>query len=250
MPVIREASQLNHRSGPGWDCQAWASADAFGAPVPMRADRYRLAPGARSELIPLGGQEAVGYVIAGTGIAHASGEAFPLARESMLWLAACSGLELEAGPDGLDLLVAESEAADAEALAPLRKVLAAGELPHLTSTRDTRDRLDLVTDEVPVGATLLRADRISYHPGDTAAAHYHTDCHHVFCVLTGSGLLYSGEQAYRLTAGDSALVGPGEVHWFENDTTENFAFVEFWAPPPADTVWTVTGDRCTWAPAG
>jgi mannose-6-phosphate isomerase-like protein (cupin superfamily) len=48
----------------------------------------------------------------------------------------------------------------------------------------------------------------------------------------------------------SVLVGPGEVHWFENDTGENFSFVEFWAPPPTQTIWTVTGDRCTWAPAG
>jgi mannose-6-phosphate isomerase-like protein (cupin superfamily) len=118
------------------------------------------------------------------------------------------------------------------------------------STRDTRDRLDLVTDNVPVGARAIRADRIIYHPGDTAAAHYHTDCHHVFCALTGSGLLYEDEHAHRLNAGDCALVGPGEVHWFENDTGENFAFVEFWAPPPAETIWTVTGDRCTWAPAG
>jgi len=132
----------------------------------------------------------------------------------------------------------------------LRKVFAADELPHLVSTRDTRDRLDLVTENVPVGALAIRADRITYHPGDTAAAHYHTDCHHVFCVLAGSGLLLDGERAHRLDAGDSALVGPGEVHWFENDTGENFSFVEFWAPPPTETIWTVTGDRCTWAPAG
>ena len=131
----------------------------------------------------------------------------------------------------------------------LRKVFAAGELPHLVSTRDTRDRLDLVTDDVPVGAKTIRADRIIYHPGDTAAAHYHTDCHHVFCVLAGSGLLYTDDEANRLETGMSALVGPGEVHWFENDRQEEFSFVEFWAPPPTQTIWTVTGDRCTWAPA-
>ncbi len=119
----------------------------------------------------------------------------------MLWLAACPGLALQAGPDGLDVLVAESAGSDAAAPAPLRKVLTAAELPHLVSTRDTRDRLDLVTDDVPVGAALIRADRILYHPGDTAAAHYHTDCHHVFCVLAGSGLLYSGGHAHRLTPG-------------------------------------------------
>jgi len=129
-------------------------------------------------------------------------------------------------------------------------VFAAAELPHLVSTRDTRDRLDLVTENVPVGARAIRADRIIYHPGDTAAAHYHTDCHHVFCVLAGSGLLYTDGEANRLEAGMSALVGPGEVHWFRNDSGENFSFVEFWAPPPTGTVWTVEGDRCTWGPAG
>ncbi|HEY4464185.1 MAG TPA: cupin domain-containing protein [Streptosporangiaceae bacterium] len=132
----------------------------------------------------------------------------------------------------------------------LAKAFAAAELPHLVSTRDTRDRLDLVTDDVPVGARLLRADRIVYHPGDTAAAHYHEDCHHVFVVLEGTGLLHTGDASARLAAGMSALVGPGEIHWFENDSAENFAFVEFWAPPPANTVWTVAGDRCTWAPSG
>ena len=37
----------------------------------------------------------------------------------------------------------------------------------------------------------------------------------------------------------SALFAPGEVHWFENDSEEEFSFLEFWAPPPTDTVWTV-----------
>jgi mannose-6-phosphate isomerase-like protein (cupin superfamily) len=131
----------------------------------------------------------------------------------------------------------------------MNKVFAASELAHLVSTRDTRDRLDLVTDELGVGARFLRADRIVYHPGDTAAAHFHTDCHHVFFVLAGSGLLHAGDRSIRLEAGMSALVGPNEVHWFSNDTGAEFSFVEFWAPPPTDTVWTVAGDRCTWAPS-
>jgi quercetin dioxygenase-like cupin family protein len=304
MPVIRHPSQLEHHRELQWARQAWAGAAAFAEDVPMVAHRHRVEPGAESPLIPLGGQEAMAYVISGSGTARAAGETFPLAAESMLWLAACHGLALRAGPQGLDVLAAESAAVGGPVPAPLCKVFSAGELPHLVSTRDTRDRLDLVTENVPVGAALIRADRILYHPGDTAAAHYHSDCHHVFCVLAGSGLLYTsepdspeagghpappstgahlpgahlpgahlpgahlpgaqlpgaqlpGEQlprapgpgAHRLTAGDSALVGPGEVHWFENDTGEEFSFVEFWAPPPSGTVWTVTGDRCTWAPA-
>jgi mannose-6-phosphate isomerase-like protein (cupin superfamily) len=246
MPVTRRLDELTEQRRPGWSRQAWAGQAAFGEPVPMAADRYRLEPGVAVD-VPLGSQEALAYVIGGSGSAQAVGESFSLARESVLWLAGCDGVSLQAGEDGLDVLAAESTGADA--VPPLRKVFAAAELPHLTSTRDTRDRLDLVTESVPVGASRIRADRILYHPGDTAAAHYHAGCRHVFCVLAGSGLLYSGEQAIRLEAGMSALVGPGEEHWFENDRQGEFSFVEFWAPPPSDTVWTVAGDRCTWAPA-
>ena len=249
MPVIRDPGQLPTRSGPGWSRQDWAGPAVFGEPVPMRAHRYRIEAGATGPGTALAGQEAFVYVIGGTGTAAAAGDSYPLARESVLWLAGCDALTLRAGPGGLDALVAESAGTGGPAPQPLRKAFAAGELPHLVSTRDTRDRLDLVTDDVPVGARAIRADRIVYHPGDTAAAHYHADCHHVFCVLAGSGLLYTDGLASRLEAGMSALVGPGEVHWFEDDRELNFSFVEFWAPPPTGTVWTVTGDRCTWARA-
>jgi mannose-6-phosphate isomerase-like protein (cupin superfamily) len=237
-----------------WTSRAWASADVFGQPVPLTVTRLRLKAGAQARDIPLHGREAFAYVIAGSGTAQVSPDAisaerFSLGAESVLWLAGCAGLSAQAGQDGLDLLVAESTG-DGSLPARLPKIFAASELPHLASTRDTRDRLDLVTDDVPVGATAIRADRIIYHPGDTAAAHYHTDCYHVFCVLAGYGVLHDGENAHRLKAGDCALVGPGEVHWFENDRQEEFSFVEFWAPPPTQTIWTVAGDRCTWAPAG
>ena len=247
MPVIRHLEELPEQREPGWSRQAWAGAATFGTPVPMEAARYRLAAGASAD-VPLGRQEALAFVIGGSGSARQGMEDFPLAAESLLWLAGCDGVTLRAADGGLDVLVAESTGG--ERVTPVRKAFAVADLPHLTSTRDTRDRLDLVTESVPVGASRIRADRILYHPGDTAAAHYHADCHHVFCVLTGSGLLYSGEHAFRLEAGMSALVGPGEEHWFENDRQEEFSFAEFWAPPPSDTVWTVTGDRCTWAPAG
>lgn len=123
----------------------------------------------------------------------------------------------------------------------MARVFKAEQLPHLHSTRDTRDRMDLVTDAVGVGAARIRADRILYHPGDTAAAHYHADCHHLFYVLEGSGTLHVDAGAFPLRAGMVAIVGPSEVHWFENSSAANFAFVEFWAPPPTETVW-VTDD--------
>ena len=236
----------------GWTTGPWFSEGMFGQTVPLKLRRFLIEACVTARLVPPRGAEAFAYVIAGSGAAAASppAERFALATESMLWLGACEDLSVEAGLDGLDLMVAETTGPGTGPADPVRKVFAAAGLPHLASTRDTRDRLDLVTENVPVGARGIRADRIIYHPGDTAAAHYHTDSHHVFCVLAGSGLLYCPEHAHRLEAGDSALVEPGEVHWFENDTGENFSFVEFWAPPPTETIWTVTGDRCTWAPAG
>src|SRR5574341_928206 len=123
----------------------------------------------------------------------------------------------------------------------MAKVLSKDHMPHLHSTRDTRDRLDLLTDNVGLNSKRLRADRIIYHPGDTAARHYHTDCHHLFVILDGEGLIHVDEGSYRLKAGMVVVVVPNEVHWFENDTGANFAFVEFWAPPPKETVW-ITDD--------
>jgi mannose-6-phosphate isomerase-like protein (cupin superfamily) len=262
----------------GWTTGHWFAEGMFGEPAPLKVRRFLIDADITARLVPPRGAEAFAYVIAGSGAATAPppAERFDLGTESVLWLGPCGELSVEAGLDGLDLMVAETTGQAAgsapepagprprdEGTGPwasggfqggrppgLARAFAAAELPHLVSTRDTRDRLDLVTENVPVGAQAIRADRIVYHPGDTAAAHYHTDCHHVFCVLAGSGLLYDGEHAHRLNAGDCALVGPGEPHWFENDTGENFSFVEFWAPPPTETIWTVAGDRCTWAPAG
>ena len=125
----------------------------------------------------------------------------------------------------------------------MAKLFTRDQLPHLHSTRDTRDRLDLITDNVPVDATRLRADRIIYHPGDTAARHYHTDCHHLFYILSGQGLIHVNEGSHHLSPGMVVVVSPGEVHCFENDTGANFSFVEFWAPPPRETVWIEPDDR-------
>jgi len=112
----------------------------------------------------------------------------------------------------------------------------ADELPRLRSTRDTRDRVDLVTEEL-FGVTDLKADRITYHPGDTAAAHYHLDCKHFFFVLGGRGILHAGESTIELAAGAVAMIEEREVHWFENPFDQDFTFVELWVPAPGETVW-------------
>lgn len=120
------------------------------------------------------------------------------------------------------------------------------DLPRLSSTRDGRDRVDLVTEEL-FDTTDVRADRITYHPGDTAAAHFHRDCEHVFFILEGCGILHVDGEDHPLTAGDVAHVQRDEVHWFSNPHDENFTFIEIWAPAPSETIWVDPDDVCTWA---
>lgn len=119
----------------------------------------------------------------------------------------------------------------------MAKVFSKADLPHFRSTRDGRDRLDLVTENVPLGAERLKADRILYHPGDTCAKHYHVTGHHLFVMLEGEGQMFADGKEYHLKAGSVAAVPEGEMHWFENNSGANFKFIEFWAPLPNETVW-------------
>ncbi|MFQ5860382.1 MAG: cupin domain-containing protein [Dehalococcoidia bacterium] len=125
----------------------------------------------------------------------------------------------------------------------MAKLFPKAQLVHLRSTRDTRDRLDLITREGPVDAKQIRADRVICHPGDTSAKHYHLGTHKVFCVLDGQGLIHVDEENYRVSPGAVVVVQPGEVHWVENDTEANFSFVELFAPPPTESGWIDADDR-------
>lgn len=116
------------------------------------------------------------------------------------------------------------------------------DLPKIRSTRDKRERVDLVTDEL-FGFTGLKADHITYHPGDTAAAHYHLGAKHFFFVDEGTGVLHLDDRTYELAKGDVALADEGEVHWFENKSNATFAFYELWVPQPRETIWVVEDDQ-------
>lgn len=123
----------------------------------------------------------------------------------------------------------------------MARVVSATELPRLVSTRDGRDRIDLVTEDL-FGLTELRADRITYHPGDTAAPHYHKDARHFFFMLDGEGVICVDDRSATVRAGDVAMVEESEVHHFENHSNADFTFIELWVPAPSSTVW-VTDDQ-------
>lgn len=117
-----------------------------------------------------------------------------------------------------------------------------GDLPRFRSIRDHRKRTDLVNTGAIV-AKHLRADMITYQPGDTAARHYHKDADHLFIVTEGEGILHAGEESFHMKKDSVALVEMGEIHWFENPTQAEFTFLEFWTPPPTQTVWVDEGDQ-------
>ena len=185
-----------------------AAGPAEGQPLAARPGR----PGRRG--IPLGRHRSLGLRDRRTPARRRrrrptpAGSGSAWTTESVLWLAACDELTLQAGP-GWPRPAGGPVHRRPEHPPRCARSSRPAELPHLVSTRDTRDRLDLVTDDVPVGAKAIRADRIIYHPGDTAAAHYHTDCHHVFCVLAGSGLLYTGERGDAPGRGGQRAGRPG-----------------------------------------
>ena len=124
----------------------------------------------------------------------------------------------------------------------MAKVLKKHELPHFDSTRDGRDRLDLIKNGVPAEAVHIQADRIVYHPDDTCAKHYHIGAYHLFVMLDGEATLCTPHGCLTFTKGQVAVIQPGEVHWFENHSGENYSFVEFWSPPPQDTIWIIEDD--------
>jgi quercetin dioxygenase-like cupin family protein len=116
------------------------------------------------------------------------------------------------------------------------------DLPKIRSTRDGRQRVDLVTEEL-FGTTAIKADHITYLPGDTAAAHYHTGAEHYWFVDRGTGVLHLEGRTHEVAAGDVARAGDGEVHWFENRSAELFSFYELWIPAPRETIWVVEDDQ-------
>ncbi len=122
----------------------------------------------------------------------------------------------------------------------MQRVIRYDDLPRHRSTRDGRDRIDLVTEEM-FGFTDLRADLIRYKPYDTAAPHYHVGARHIWFVSEGNGVFHVDGDQYEVGAGDVLTAAAGEVHSFENPHDAPFAFYELWVPAPSETVW-ITDD--------
>lgn len=131
----------------------------------------------------------------------------------------------------------------------MTKILRSEDQPRFRSTRDTRDRVDLVNREL-FGTEDFIADRITMHPGDTSARHYHPISNQYVFVLEGRGYTVDEDGTrHDVRAGDVHMVEAGKVHSGGNDSDEDYVFIELWSPPYGDpkSVF-VTDDACAWAP--
>jgi quercetin dioxygenase-like cupin family protein len=93
--------------GAGWIETILADPDSIGARA-MAARRLQLDPGASTPQGEHRDGERFLYVIGGTGTAIVGDERLPLAPESVLWLESGDRYRVEAGPDGIELLLAEA----------------------------------------------------------------------------------------------------------------------------------------------
>jgi quercetin dioxygenase-like cupin family protein len=93
--------------GAGWIETVLADPDPIGTGG-LAARRLLLHPGASTPQGEHRDGERFLYVIGGTGMAILGDDRLPLAPESVLWLESGDRYRVEAGPDGIELLLAEA----------------------------------------------------------------------------------------------------------------------------------------------
>ena len=109
MPTIFEPNDLPVRNQAGATYTTLANAAMLGTDV-LEVERVVLDAGKKSEPVSAVDAERFVYVIQGSGQAQVGSEAFPLALESMLWIESGDTFTLEAGTDGLEVLVSQAPA--------------------------------------------------------------------------------------------------------------------------------------------
>ncbi|MGH9088142.1 MAG: cupin domain-containing protein [Acidimicrobiales bacterium] len=107
MPVVRRPEDLTVVQGDGYTVTACAGPDVFDAEVPMRARRLVVEAGA-SAPVEIAGDEAMIYVVAGSGVFESGSERHEVGPESMVWLEPPAASTLRAGDEGVELLVSEA----------------------------------------------------------------------------------------------------------------------------------------------
>lgn len=118
----------------------------------------------------------------------------------------------------------------------MAKIFAPDELPRLSSTRDKRKRIDLISEALQ-GTQAILGDMIVYPPENIGSAHYHRGAVEIKYILRGSGTYHIEGVPYEVRAGHVILLDRGEVHHFTTGPGEDLVFLEFWIPAAKDTAW-------------
>lgn len=108
MAEIRAQGQMPTDAGPGWTRTVLADPKSGGG-LPMRAERWRLEPGASGPPLDAPGGETMMYIIAGTGTVRVGGTTYAVEPESVIWLSAGDRINLTAGADGLEILLGAAD---------------------------------------------------------------------------------------------------------------------------------------------
>ena len=109
MPTIFEPNDLPVRNEEGVTYTTLANAAMLGADA-LDVKRIVLEAGKKSEPVSTMEAERFLYVIQGSGQAQVGSETLPLAPESMLWIEPGDMFTLEAGAEGLEVLVCRAPA--------------------------------------------------------------------------------------------------------------------------------------------
>lgn len=109
MPTIFEAKDLPVAEQNGVNTTTLADESMLGTSA-LQVERIVLQSGAESVSYNPAEAERFLYVIRGNGQAHVGERALPLNAESVLWLEKKESFNLEAGSDGLEVLLCQAPA--------------------------------------------------------------------------------------------------------------------------------------------
>ena len=111
MPTIFEPKDLPVTEKNGANIATLANRAMLGADA-LQVERVMLDAGAKSSTFESIDPERFIYVIRGNGQAYVGEQSFPLDVESMLWLEQNDTFYLEAGADGLEVLLCRAPASE------------------------------------------------------------------------------------------------------------------------------------------
>ena len=121
--------------------------------------------------------------------------------------------------------------------------------PVLDAEHDARKRIYMVTPKM-FGTKAFKGEMIIYPPNTHAANHHHEGAEHFQYVISGEGTVFLSEKRHEMRKGSVLYNYEYERHYFQNNGTQAFVFVEFFVPGECKTIWPPGAKIGTWVPTG